>query len=479
MYTRNFRYLSSLMLVILCLSACAPATTPAPYQVTQTATAPQVTITATAAQAVPPTQTAPAIQEPSVTPEIPPTQTATQNAAVLLRLSLPHFTSAPPVETIKAQLLDESLTRARQDLEKSGTPVTTSLDLLRQLPMQDGCPGQLYPDFGIYEGYMLESVAAPTIITANNSQFVEPPSGVFQTAAFDPIQKTFTVNDQKFGAPAATAPMMIIYNPDILGTLPEPLTMDAFNAINAKHPIWVPPHGGVGMAILDGLFGDPLSMDSLLNASFYDSMLKFEAYYNTMRENHGTRGAQTPEILSGFLSGEVAWTFEPSTFLALLAQNNYLGKVAISPMPQVNHFAGSAMSLAWVVPQNAKDPALAWALIGDLSKDPQMVRYFLYDGLLPASPAGFALLEKDPTLMNGALPDYLTQESQRDQTIKQLSNIASQSPAWHIPQGLSIDDYNKTFLPQGQQLILDIANGKLDLPTANKNLYNTLKSLVH
>ena len=261
-------------------------------------------------------------------------------------------------------------------------------------------------------------------------------------------------------APFGTSPMMIIYNPAILGDLPVTPTVDEIMEVSAAYPLVIPPHGGIAMAVAQSYLTDPFSELNLLDLEFYGNLGGLAETIDQMAANGQIRSASTQEILPGFMSGEIAWTVHDLMFLRMLKMNGYEGPLAVARMPQINRTGGSAMGIAWVVPGDSENQEIAWQVVSRFAEDPQVIQWLISNGFVPFYELGYQKWDEQRDLAEPWLPAGLWAN---DRNFNVLRENAVESTAWRLPANVPVDTYNERILPMSRDLIANIANGEFQM----------------
>jgi hypothetical protein len=432
------------VVTLVFVTCCAPASgTSAPSQPTTNAVEPT---------------TAPAVETPPI-----------------LRISIAQAPLPINLVDLQKNLWNELEKDSTNTMIKSGTPVQFEQSMPRTMAGLIGCQTLMMPPTGEFDLYLMDSSLTRQ---AEKTQTFQPVPGEIYAATSGAeigiAQAYQDASGQVFGIPVATIPMMLIYNPEMLGVLPQPVTIEMIVGLSDKYPIWVPEHGGIGIALTHSLVGEGFKPEIFLDPAFYKQLGEYDQLYERYRSMGAGKSASTEEILKAFTNQEIAWTVHSSGFLSLLAQAGYEGAVAVAPFPVVKQQGGSAIAWAWVVPAESKQPELAWQAAYQMTQNPALQRWFLLNGALPVRPAEFERLMVDPGL-KGLLPSYMLKN--QIESLKQLEVIAAQSPAWQVPANVSLDFYNQRILVEGDKIAAQIVNGTYSPSAAGEVFFKLIQEM--
>jgi hypothetical protein len=417
----------------------------------------------------------PAAQAPSAQPtepEIPAETEAPATAQVEeeqppLRVRLIQYDLLASGE--QAALLEEASQRIGSEL---GISIETETFLLAGNP--DTCNYAVLMDPSGFDISMQDSICSLHAFDANIYASV-PDELISNLNFFKAGQIAFSDDSGALSAaPFGTSPMMIIYNPELLGELQANPSMDEVMEISAAYPLVIPPHGGIAMAVAQSYLTDSFSELDLLDADFYGRLSGLAELIDKMADNGQLRSASTREILPGFMNGEIAWTVGDMMFLRMLKMNGYDGPLALARLPQINSTGGSAMSIAWVVPEDSANQELAWRVVSRFAEDPQMIQWSISNGFVPFYDSGYRILAEQRGLAEPWLPAAILEN---DQNFNVLLADAFESTAWRLPASVPVDTYNDKILPMSSTLIANIANGEFSLGQGLDNWTTFLKEV--
>jgi hypothetical protein len=317
----------------------------------------------------------------------------------------------------------------------------------------DSCNYIVQMGSGRYDLYMLDSVSA--LQTFNTANFATVPQELAENLKiFGPGRDAFQDSSGNLlGLAVGTSPMMIVYNPKILGPLPQAPTFSDVVKFSTDHPLVIPPHAGIALAIAQSFLPNSFSLADLKTSIFYKSLTGLGDTIDGLARNGQITTASTRDILAGFMDGRIAWTVQDVMFLRMLKMKGYDAPLAVARLPQLNQIGGAAMGVGWAVPADSNNPGLAWDLVARLAGNPSMIQWILASGMVPFYQAGFDQIDPNAP--------WLPSQLFTDDSLKAvLMDSAAGSTAWRVPADVPADVYNNKILPKSMDLMNRIANGK-------------------
>ena len=418
-----------------------------------------------------PAEEEPAAPEEQYSPEEPaaedePTAEEAPGQEIKIQYNLIQMDSPSVNQPMSATFLEDGFYRAQKSQALADYAITA-----QQVPPPFPAAGCLYAgDFLPPDDINLFMMSSHTIlyISESNTKFKSPPAYLFEENVIQPFSyqvDAFTdPNSQSLLAmPVATMPMMLIYNPDLLGVLPSTISLDyIINSGRNGNQLGLPEHMGIGGAIFQALGGDNFSEEASLDSDFIIQYVDHADKFDTLAQDGLIYMATDDQLIDGFLSGKLAWTLHDSSFLLRLAQAGYGGGLDVRPFPSIDEqgISGtSAMSWAWSVPAESPYPEISWELANNLATDLGQLQWLLSQGMLPATAAGFDKLLADPYLADGFFPKAIIENPK---ALNQLQFIVEISRPWRIPPQISVDNYQVIVVPTTLDLITWFVNGQLD-----------------
>jgi hypothetical protein len=307
-----------------------------------------------------------------------------------------------------------------------------------------------------FDVYMLESVTTLYMLEENRIGPVnEDALGFSQDRFVAPSRLAF----EDRGVGQATMPMILIYNPEILGELPEALSAGEVLEIAEQYPLVLPPHKGIIGAMSQSLLGAEFDELSPLRRSFYDQVTAMVGpEIDRLVSTGQITSWDTVDLLRGFVEQEIAWTIQDTMFLRALVEQGYTGPVATTRLPIIEELGGTAMMLGWGVPPSSEHPDMAWAFIGELVEDPAVIEWALSNGSLPVSDGGIEVLRQNPQLAEAWLPgDLLAREG----ALERLIESGAESRAWRLHPSIPIEVYNEQIVPVSIDILRRLFRGEI------------------
>jgi ABC-type glycerol-3-phosphate transport system substrate-binding protein len=327
----------------------------------------------------------------------------------------------------------------------------------------DGCSAVRPLNVDAFDIVMIDGVcAAHAFQEYEIADVLEGFADNYTDQIFKPAQTAFRDPAGNLKAVAVgTSPMLLIYNPDLVDILPDPLSYyDIPVYFDRDRPLVIPPHAAIPMAIAESYL-DPFVETDLLALAFYDQLLDLSGSIDDMTGNGQIASAATDEILGRFIRGEIGGTLQSLMFLRMLKLSGYEGPLHIARMPQASHTGGSAMSVAWAVSQKSLNQEVAWEFLSRLLYDPQVVEWLLANGFLPTNPAGFVLVQENPELYEPWMDSRLVTD---DQNWEVLRASSESSTIWQLPATVPADIYNDRVIPTSMDLLNRVFNGLTPAP---------------
>jgi ABC-type glycerol-3-phosphate transport system substrate-binding protein len=273
-------------------------------------------------------------------------------------------------------------------------------------------------------------------------------------------------------------PLMLIYNPDILGELPPFVSLDdIIDRAREGHQLWLPNHMGIGGATFQALGGDNFTEETSFNSDVVRNFIEYAYKFDVLTQEKLIRLAIEDELLEGFKSYDLAWTIHDSSFLLTLAMTGYEGGLDVRPFPSIEAGSipgSSAMSWAWSVPADQPYPEISWQLVRFLATDSGQTRWLLSQGMLPATAAGFNHLWEDPSIAKGYLPQAILENPD---VLGQLQFIVGMSRPWRVPPKLPENIYQEYVVPTTLELIAGFVDGQQDFESTISKYLENLEQL--
>ena len=326
--------------------------------------------------------------------------------------------------------------------------------------------------FGIFcagnNGIGLESVDLYLYDTQSVRHAIESGrlSQVSDTTAtpIDPLGAAFAKEGALYGVPAGTAPLLGVANPEILAEAGYDIIKlrgdwtwanmtDVVKQLaersDQRGTMTLPADLSLAVAACQSLLGEDCSEEAMFGGETFNTMLTFLADGNEILSQPNV-APENGDIVSNFANGQIALAVTRPGFLTALAATGYQEDIAILPFPSNPYPGGAAMGYGWVVPDASKQKSDAWKLADFLSKNENMYRWTLANGLLPGTAEGLeAVLQTGSSIAEEYLPSaLLTSENE----LETLRGIAGNSKAWQIPSNVDLGMY-QAFIELGNQLI--------------------------
>jgi hypothetical protein len=320
----------------------------------------------------------------------------------------------------------------------------------------DSCPQSASTSPLGFDVYMLESVASQHTMEA--AEF-SPVNMDAVAPYFDQLEQSGKQAFGDRGVALGTSPLLLIFNPEILGDLPPVMHIDEVFGMARKYPLVLPPHAGIVMAMSQSLLGPEFEETTPLKRSFYDKITTMVGKrIDEVVSTGQVSSLDTPELLRAFAEGEVAWTIHDVRFLRALAAQGYTGSVATARLPVIEQAGGTAMMLGWGVPASSEYASLAWQFVGQLVQDPAEIQWALSNGMVPVSGASSDVLLENPGLAKPWLPVGILE---RDDGLGRLIESGADSQAWHVPVDVPLDLYNERILPVSTDILRRLLRGEI------------------
>lgn len=448
----------------------------------------------------------PAVEEPAAEATQPVTEELPQPEGIVLRVSVVQYEGMLPTamelpaELQPAQrlsLLIEGMERAAAKISTPDRPVQFEIAEIRDMVAPgeptcqagmfsntlgtsptcltalniDGCFGAYPTNLPDFDVYMLESVWALYAIEGNLLGSIDPGRLAFPLEQLaEPSRLTF----EGWGIGQATSPLVLIYNPEILGELPETMSAGEVLDIAWSHPLVLPPHKGIIGAMAQSLLGDEFDETSPLRRSFYEKItVMVGERINELVSTGQISSLHTVDLLNAFAKQEVAWTIHDTMFLRALAAQGYAGPVATARLPVIEKAGGTAMMVGWGVPAQSRHGDAAWEFIGQLVNDPAVIQWALSNGELPVSEAGMQILLANPQMAESWLPRGLLA---RDNGLAILLKSAAESRAWRLQPSVPVEVYNRQIVPASSDILRRLFRGEIDYNTGMEEWLKLLEA---
>jgi len=421
---------------------------------------------------------APAKEE--ATAEVPPVEVAAEQE-IEIQYSMIQMVNPSVDQSLSASFLEGGFDRAQMSQDLADYVIVT-----QQVPPTSPAAGCLNAvDFLPPDGIDLFMMSSHTIpyISKSDTTFVSPPEYLVEEDSVRPFPfqvDAFTDPNSPsiLALPIATMPMMLIYNPDLLGVLTPTISLDdVINIGRNGYKLGLPEHMGIGGATFQALGGDNFSEEASLDPEFILQYVKHADKFDILAQEELIYMATNDQLIEDFISESLAWTLHDSSFLLRLARADYLGNLDVRPFPSIDDqgISGtSAMSWAWSVPAESPYQEISWKLARNLSTDPGQLQWLLSQGMLPATEVGFDQLRIDPNLADGFFPQYFIDNTE---VLDRLQSIVKISKPWRIPPQISPADYNEIVVPTTLELISNFVNRQLNFSETIDTYLEKLKLL--
>jgi hypothetical protein len=414
-------------------------------------------------------------EQESYEPAQPEVVAPIDQGPVKLRVAIPRIDlpdrdlAALGISSIDQSLIESLHSAAEQLSEKWGRQVEISTE-----PYDEGmytagpiCLAPIPMDFGGYDVILLDSNLAQQ--TLRDQAFAAVPEELFQehlSTVSPEVRDAFrNPAGELVGVIQATNPVMIIYNPERMGTdtLQGTVTLGDLVRLTRDHTIVLPPYPAIAMLFLQSAI-PTLTFEQMLDPALYDRIPGgfLEIVGELLAENY-VYAASRAEIARWFYEGQIDWTIDDGTFLSALKQLNYEGPVAVAKLPKGDAQSAGAMGVSWVVPADSTEQEMAWALISQVVTEPGVSRWALSNGMVPASRLGF-----EQGVTHGFAEQLLPRDLVvRDDGLGALNDVARSSKIWLVPAGLSPEQYQALYMTANELFI--------ELVTHQQGLYDTIE----